>query len=53
MDKYYTPVISSVVLTPKYAVTGGTVIISVNAEDIEAIPMTVVYQSGEFISGEI
>lgn len=53
MANAFTPVITSAVLTPNPAVAGKTVQISVSATDIEAIPSTPVYLSGEFRSGEV
>lgn len=48
----YTPVISSVFLTPSPSLAGETVFISVSAVDVESIPGPMTIQAGEFMSGE-
>lgn len=53
MANTFTPVIVSALLTPNPVLAGRRVLISVAATDVEAIPQTVVYVSGEFVSGEI
>ena len=53
MANTFTPVIISATLTPNPAQVGGAVKISVAAVDIESVPSVMVYQSGEFQSGEV
>lgn len=53
MSSTYTPVISSAILTPNPAQIGSSVLISVSASDIEAVPAVVDYRSGEFMCGEV
>lgn len=52
MANTFIPVIVSAVLTPNPAQAGMTVLISVGATDVEAIPSVVDIRSGEFMSGE-
>ena len=53
MNSTFTPVIISALLTPNPAQVGSPVLISVAATDVEAIPSTVDYRSGELVSGEV
>lgn len=48
----FTPVIINAILTPNPAQARGTVLVSVAAADIEAMPSVVDIRSGEFQSGE-
>lgn len=52
-ESIYTPVIISAILSPNPAVVGEAVLISIAATDVEAVPSTAVYLSGEFVSGEV
>lgn len=53
MASTFIPVIISAILTPNPAQAGASVLISVAATDVEAIPSVVDYRSGEFQAGEV
>lgn len=53
MAATYIPVIISAILSPNPAQAGGTVLASVAAVDVECVPRTMDYTSGEFSCGEV
>lgn len=48
-----TPVIINVIFSPNPAFAGEQFLISISAVDVQEVPSTADYRSGEFYSGEI